>query len=143
MTPIRALPPAFAALAVPLSLLAAAPAARAASQEALQGAWVLESGKCEDVFARRGGKIVFRKNSDLALPGFIVEGNRIRGLTATCTVASVKEKGDGLAVLLDCSSRLMFGRMSVTVRISAPDTLERSEPSFPEIAETYHRCTLP
>jgi hypothetical protein len=112
----------------------------AAQPDAYQGAWVTDMNTCSKVFTTKNGKVTFAKHLGDALPGIIIEGKRIHGATASCSVASSKQNGDATTFLLNCQSQIMFGTMTVTVRMKDPDTLVRIDPDFAEVETTYHRC---
>ncbi|MFC7053335.1 hypothetical protein ACFQI3_11615 [Hansschlegelia quercus] len=113
---------------------------RAGIQQQFQGSWVADSFECRDVFITKAGKTLFRSKHDNTLPGFVVEGSRIRGKTASCSLISIKQTSNGYVAALNCKSQIMFGAMSVSLRLKDQDTIERYDPSFPEMRETYHRC---
>jgi hypothetical protein len=51
----------------------------------LTGAWATDTAACGKVFVTKGNKPSFRQNSEMYGSGFIMEGRRIRGRTASCT----------------------------------------------------------
>jgi hypothetical protein len=106
----------------------------------IQGAWAAEMTDCSNVFATTDGKLSLMKRQDDALPGFIVDGRKIRGVAAACDIASAKENADGMTLLLSCQSQIMFGSMSVSIKLPDPGTLIRVDPNFPEITTKYHKC---
>ena len=61
-----------------------------ASAIELSGAWATESNLCNRVFAKKGNQVVFAELSDLFGSGFIIEGNKITGKIARCTITSQK-----------------------------------------------------
>jgi hypothetical protein len=126
-----------AALAV---AMVASQAAHAASWDRFDGAWVAEGGDCKTIFKTRGGKPAFSKRAGISMPGFIVQSDQVRGLNSQCTIASRKEDGDTMKILLHCRSPLMFGDMPATIKIKDDDTIIRVDPDFPEIQTTYNRC---
>ncbi|CAM5776562.1 hypothetical protein LMIY3S_05590 [Labrys miyagiensis] len=115
-------------------------AAGAASWDRFDGAWVAEGEACAKVFTTRNGKTSFSKQQGSGLPGFIVQGGQIHGLTSQCSIASRKDVGDAFKILLHCRSQIMFGDMSVMVKVKDDDTIARVDPDFPDVETTYHRC---
>ena len=59
----------------------------------LSGAWATEADLCSRVFSKKGNGFVFAELSDLFGSGFIIEGNRITGKSARCTITSKKQDG--------------------------------------------------
>jgi hypothetical protein len=128
------------ATTVALTLSLASTNAYADALSKIQGAWAAVMTDCSDVFATKGGKLSLMKRQDDALPGFIVDGRKIRGVAAACDIASAKENADGMTLLLSCQSQIMFGSISVSIKLPDPGTLIRVDPNFPEITTKYHKC---
>lgn len=127
-------------VAFAILLVAGTPQAFAATWDRFDGAWVMEGESCDKVFTMKNGKAAFSKRQGTDLPGFIVQGGQIRGLTSQCSVASRKENGDTMKLRLHCRSQIMFGDMTVSVKIKDDDTIARIDPDFPEMETTYSRC---
>src|SRR3954469_10489261 len=62
----------------------------------LTGAWASQPDLCKLVFTKKSNQVAFAELSDLYGSGFIVDGSRIRGKSARCTIKSKKQEGDGL-----------------------------------------------
>lgn len=112
-----------------------------ASLSELQGAWVINSVQCSDVFTKRSGRLAFRPGQRNADTSFIISGSRIQGARAACTLASEKRTADGLRAILACSSRMMVGALPVTFRVPDPNTIVKFDPDFPDIETTFTRCS--
>lgn len=128
-----------------LLLLAGATAATTgpsalASQERLQGAWATSAATCDQVFAKRSGRLVFNRKSAEGWSGFIATGKHIRSPNASCDVISSKQKGDALTFLLGCENEIIFENVSVSIRFKPDGSLVRFDPEFPEVETNYHRC---
>ena len=54
----------------------------------LNGIWASDPALCDKVFIKKGKQVVFSPLSDLYGSGFIIDGNRIRGKVARCTIKS-------------------------------------------------------
>jgi hypothetical protein len=134
MTCRQMLPLAAALLAVSTG------AARADVLQQLQGAWAIEDSDCSNVFTQSGGKTVVQKRDDDTLPGFVVDGRSVRGAAASCDIASVKEKSDGVSLLLSCRSQISFDTMNISLKMPDNDTLVRYDNDFPAITTRFHRC---
>jgi hypothetical protein len=115
-------------------------AAQAAEISQLQGAWIIRSGECSDVFTRRNGRLAFRPKHGFADNSFIISGNRIQGARASCTLGSEKPTSDGFRAVLDCASRIMVGALPVSFRVPDANTIIKFDPDFPELETTYRRC---
>lgn len=119
---------------------AAAGLPAAASPERLQGAWATSAATCDQVFAKRNGRLVFSKRSAEGWSGFIATGKHVRGAHTSCDLISSKQKGDVLSFLLGCETEIIFETVSVSVRFKPDGDLVRFDPDFPEVETTYHRC---
>src|SRR5262249_8495131 len=86
------------------SLLAALPA-RAVD---LTGLWITDLEACNKVFTGTGTKAAFRRDSDMAGSGFIIDGKRIRGRTASCTIDKMQEKDGITHMLASCATEIML-----------------------------------
>ena len=58
----------------------------------LTGAWATHTDLCSQVFTTKDGRVVYTELSELFGSGFIIEGDRIRGKAATCTIKSKKQE---------------------------------------------------
>ena len=73
----------------------------------LSGAWATEVELCKQVFVKKGNGTVFAELSDLFGSGFIIDGKRINGKNARCTITSRKQDGDNLEIGAACASTIM------------------------------------
>lgn len=108
----------------------------------LTGAWATDMAVCNKVFAKKGGAISFKKDSELHGSGFIVEGDRIRGPVARCTIKSRKEDGAVTHLLAACASDIMLSNVQFTVKVVDDNTLLRQFPGMEGMEASYHRCRL-
>src|ERR1700704_7007180 len=72
----------------------------------LTGAWASQRDLCTLVFTKKGNQVVFTELSDLFGSGFIVDGSRIRGRAARCTIKSKKQDGDNLELATACATSI-------------------------------------
>src|SRR3712207_9274839 len=79
-------------LAIPLGTLSAGLPASAAEISELQGAWIINSAECSDAFTKRNGRFAFKPNQRNADTSFIINGNRIQGARASCTLRSEERR---------------------------------------------------
>ena len=122
-------------------LLLALPLLSGAAQAAdrLDGAWTTTAASCDEVFVKRKGNLALKRTSE-GWSAFIVNGNRINGANATCSVKSTKQKGDVTTFLFSCADKIMFDTMTVSIRFKDDGTFVRFDPEFPEVETSYHRC---
>ena len=107
------------------------------------GAWVTDAAKCAKVFVKKSNRISMTKQAELFGGGFIVEGNRIRGPSATCKINSRKEEGDMLHLIASCSTAIsVLSPMQLDIKIEDTNSIVRFFSNFSEIAIPYMRCTL-
>jgi hypothetical protein len=88
-------------LALGIALGAVLPAN--AVEAKLEGAWI-QDGTCDETFARAGKGISFKKPINVFAPAFIITGNRLRTPTASCSIKSVKPRGNRRVLSLQCST---------------------------------------
>lgn len=120
-------------------LLALSPQADAAD---INGAWVTPQDACTKVLAKRGNSISFADDADLYGSGFIIDGNRITGKIATCTIKSRKQDGAILHLMTSCSTDIALQDVHFGLKQEGEDKLIRLFPGLPELDRTYHRCTF-
>jgi hypothetical protein len=129
------------AAAAVLTIAIVAPLGANASDIAdVQGAWAITDFNCSDVFVTNNGILALKKRNDDTLPGFIIDGRRVSGIAAACNVAAIKPHPDGMSVLLSCTSQMSVGNLKLTVKMPNANTLIQSDPEFPELTTSYHRC---
>ena len=108
----------------------------------LTGAWASQADLCKLVFAKRGNGIVFAELSDLYGSGFIIEGSRIRGKAARCTITSRKQDGDNLELGAACASTIMNQNVRFSLKIIDDNNLDRMFPDIPGMTLKYTRCAF-
>ena len=69
----------------------------------LTGAWASQADLCSQVFTRKDNTVVYAEFSELFGSGFIIDGDRIRGKTGTCTIKSRKQEGNNLELSAACA----------------------------------------
>lgn len=129
-------------LSIGFMLLCGIVSAEAAGPERLQGAWGTTGIPCDRIFVRRGGRINFVRHTGGVFAGFIVEGNKIRGAFANCTLLNQKPDGDTVRAALTCRQQIIFDKVVVHLRFKDDNTIVRYEPEFPELESSFRRCTL-
>lgn len=108
----------------------------------LTGAWASQADLCKLVFTKKGNQVVFAEMSDLFGSGFIVNGSRIRGKSAQCTIKSKKQEGDGLELDTACATSIMNQSVHFSLKIIDDNSLSRSFQEIPEMSLKYSRCSI-
>ena len=96
-----------------LMLLGGTLLAAPASAIDLTGAWATDTAQCANVFKKKGKQLVFSQLSDLHGSGFVIEGSKIRGKSARCTIKSRTEDGTTLNLLAACATDIMLSSILV------------------------------
>lgn len=113
-----------------------------ASAFELTGAWATHADLCKLVFAKKGNQVAFAELSDLYGSGFIIDGNRISGPAARCTIKSRKQEGDSLELSAACATSIMTSDVRFSLKIIDDDNLFRLIPEIPGMMTRYTRCAL-
>jgi len=108
----------------------------------LSGAWATEADLCSRVFTKKGNQVVFAELSDLFGSGFIIDGNKIRGKNARCTITSRKQDGDNLDLGAACASSIMTQNVHFSLKVIDDNNLNRLFPDIPGMSLKYTRCAL-
>ncbi|WP_442579828.1 hypothetical protein ACSBOB_30840 [Mesorhizobium sp. ASY16-5R] len=130
----------FRTSAAAAALFAMCAGAGATTLEDAQGAWVMTGTKCADTFKLVGNNFEFLDRDASVSTGVIISGKKITAPEESCTVERVKAEKDHFTALLACSDSVMLSSASVSFKILPDGTLERSDPSFPDVTYTYAKC---
>ncbi len=106
----------------------------------LSGAWASLGDLCGQVFMKKGNELAFTDLSELYGSGFIVEGDRVRGKTAQCTIQSRKQEGDHVELKAACASSIMTQNLTFDVTFLDENNLTRAFPEVPGMTLRYSRC---
>ena len=106
----------------------------------LTGAWAGHADLCNQVFTKKDGRVEYAEFSELFGSGFIIDGDRIRGRAATCTIKSRKQEGDSLELSAACASSIMTQDVRFSLKIIDDDTISRSFPEIAGMSLNYTRC---
>jgi hypothetical protein len=117
--------------------IACAPSAQAFD---LTGLWASGADACPKIFATKGNKTSFQKDSDLFGSGFIVEGKRIRGRMATCNIRSTKEDGTTIHMMTACATDIMLQNVQFSVKVVDDNRITRIFPGIDGMELDYVRC---
>jgi hypothetical protein len=123
-----------------LAFVACLACATAAQAFDLTGLWASDTEACPKIFATKGGKSSFKKDSDLFGSGLIIEGKRIRGRMATCNIRSTKEAGDTIHMMTACATDIMLQNVQFSVKIVDDNRFRRIFPGVDGMELDYVRC---
>ncbi len=107
----------------------------------INGAWTNDRENCAKVFTTQGGKTVLTTNADFYGSGFVIDGNIIRGKSATCKIKSMSQKGNKIAISASCATDVMMGDTRFSLILGDDGRLTRSFPGMPEMTMDYFRCS--
>jgi hypothetical protein len=106
----------------------------------LEGAWASDVEQCSKVFLREGGRTVLSQDSDQYGGGFSIEGNRITGKMARCTIKQRKDDGNTVHMLAACATDIMYSSIQFSVKVRDKDSITRIFPGMDEVQINYQRC---
>ena len=106
----------------------------------LNGAWSSDPALCEKMFVKKGKQVVFAPLSDLYGSGFIIDGSRIRGKVARCTIKSRKEDGDTLLLSATCATIIAPQDLELSLKTVDDNTVARMIPGSTAMRVDFHRC---
>jgi len=115
--------------------------AQPVAADEIEGAWATDEEHCAKVFENRNGRTVLAQDSDLYGGGFVIDGNRITGKMATCTIKNRKQDGDTIHLVAACATDIMFSSVPFSLRLGNGQ-LTRLFPGMDNIQITYRRCRL-
>ena len=113
--------------------------ARAHASE-IEGAWATDEENCGKVFVNRNGRTVLSEDSDMYGGGFVIDGDRITGKMARCTIKNRKRNGDTMHLLAACATDIMFSSVQFSLRLPEDGRLTRIFPGMDDIEINYRRC---
>jgi hypothetical protein len=106
----------------------------------LNGMWSSDPALCDKIFVKKGKQIVFSQLSDLYGSGFIIDGSRIRGKVARCTIKSRKEDGDTVILSATCSTIIAPQDLEFSLKTVDDNTVARMIPGASAMRVDFHRC---
>jgi hypothetical protein len=86
----------------------------------LNGVWASDKEVCDKIFSIKGGKASFQRDADLHGSGFIIDGQRIRGRTATCKILRTKTEQALVHMIASCATDVMLSNVQLSVRVLGP-----------------------
>ena len=127
-------------IVLPALLLSFGLCATKASAFDLDGAWANNTDVCAKIFVKKKNRISMTGDSDVYGSGFIVEGNKIRGKMASCTVKTKKEDAGTLNMVAVCSTDIALQSVQFMLKIDGEGSVTRLYPGLPELSVSYVRC---
>jgi hypothetical protein len=106
----------------------------------LTGVWATDTAACGKVFVTKGNRTSFRQDSDMYGSGFIIEGRRIRGRTANCTVTKTKEDDGVVHMIAACATDIMLSNVQFSVKMLDENKISRIFPGIEGMELMYYRC---
>jgi hypothetical protein len=117
-------------------------AAGSGSRDRFDGSLGVSGDLCKLVFTKNGNTVEFAELSDLYGSGFLIEGNRIRGKAARCTITSRKQNGDNLDLTAACATRIMTQTMDFILKVIDDNNFARILPNIENMEIKYTRCSF-
>lgn len=109
----------------------------------LNGVWASDKEVCGKIFSIKGGKASFQRDADLHGSGFIIDGQRIRGRTATCKILRTKTEQALVHMIASCATDVMLSNVQLSVRILEADKINRVFPGLEDMEMPFYRCPAP
>jgi hypothetical protein len=106
----------------------------------LDGLWSSDASACDRIFEKKGSAIGFRQDSDMYGSGFIIDGRRIRGSTASCNITTRKEVDNVIHMVAACATDIMYQNMQFSVKVLDDNRVSRIFPGIDGMELTYYRC---
>jgi hypothetical protein len=106
----------------------------------LNGMWSSDPALCDKIFIKKGKQAALSPMSDLYGSGFIIDGNRIRGKIARCTIKSRKQEEDTLLLSATCSTIIAAQDLEFSLKTVDDNTVARLFPGSSAMRVNYHRC---
>ncbi len=106
----------------------------------LNGAWATNPEQCGKVFEKKAGGVALSESSDLYGSGFVVDGKKVVGKTARCTISSRNQDESSINFLASCATEIMLDNIQFNLKIVDDNTINRIFPGIPGMAVTYSRC---
>jgi hypothetical protein len=106
----------------------------------LNGMWSSDPALCDKIFIKKGKQAALSPMSDLYGSGFIIDGNRIRGKIARCTIKSRKQDGDTVLLAATCSTTIAAQDLEFSLKTIDDNTVARLFPGSSAMQVNFHRC---
>src|SRR4029077_1835558 len=117
-------------------------AAGSGSRDRFDGSLGVSGDLCKLVFTKNGNTVEFAELSDLYGSGFVIDGDRITGKTAKCTITSRKQNGDNLDLNASCATSIMTQDVSFILKVIDDNNIARVLPEIENMQVKYTRCSF-
>jgi hypothetical protein len=108
----------------------------------ISGVWSTQADLCDRVFVKKGNQVEFTELSDLFGSGFIIDGNKIKGKAASCTIESRKQDGEILKLSSACATTIMTQNVEFQLKIVDDNNVLRLFPEISGMSVNYARCKM-
>lgn len=107
----------------------------------LNGRWATDASACDKIFVKKSNAVSFAPDSDQFGGGFIIEGNKIRGQSSSCSIKMRKEDGNSIHLIASCATDIMVSSVQFSAKIIDENTILRVFPEMgDDIATRFSRC---
>jgi hypothetical protein len=113
-----------------------------AEPASIEGAWASTRDVCDKVFVKGRDGISLTKDADMYGSGFVIDGNRIRGKMANCSIKMRKQDGNTVHLIAACSTDIAVETLQFTIDIVDNNKITRVYPGIPELSTPYERCPM-
>ena len=108
----------------------------------IEGVWASDARLCSKMFVKRGKSIVLAKDADQYGSGFVIDGSKIRGKLASCSIKTTKEDGALVHLLAACATDVMLSNVQLSLRVVDRNKLIRIFPGVSDMEMGYERCEM-
>lgn len=128
--------------ALPLALLLSLISISTVRAADVDGVWASHADICNKIFVKKGDAVAFASDADMHGSGFIIEGNRLRGKFATCSIKNRKDEGNTVNFVAACSTDVAVEMAHFVLKIISDKRVSRTFPGLPELDTPYDRCSM-
>ena len=113
---------------------------QAATIKELQGAWAMDGSSCADIFRKVGKQIEFKDRIAPTSTGLLIDGNKVAGPLAVCTMTKVQRKSSQFTAHLSCETSMVVEQTTVGFDLPTPSHLRRFDLFGRDPYATYQKC---
>jgi hypothetical protein len=106
----------------------------------IDGVWASEAAACSKIYTRTEAGLAFARDADMYGSGFIIDGKRIKGKMATCTIKLRKRDGRTVHLIAVCSTDIAVDTIQFSLNVIDDNRITRIYPGVPELETPYERC---
>ena len=109
----------------------------------LSGPWAVDASSCQSVFGTtKNGALFIKSDSDSYGGGFIVQGKKIVGKIAKCSILRETQEKDVVRVVAACSTDVALANVQFAFRIHDNNKITRLYPGMEDLNVDYERCAF-